>query len=503
MRVLDLFSGIGGFSLGLEAAGMTTTAFCEREPFCQAVLKKHWPDVPCHDDVTTLDGKQYAGRIDVICGGFPCQDISLAGKGAGLAGERSGLWFEYLRIIKEVQPRYVIIENVSALRSRGLEAVLGTLHEIGYNAEWHCITAKSVGAPHQRDRIWIVAYPQGKRYTCGEPENETGQERKIESGWKAKGLRFAEPSNKSGISNVANADHTGLQGRISAELQERSRKRAAWTGNPSMANAYSEPPQWIAESRMQCDPWITEPGMGRSFDGLSHWMDRLDISKSHKLVLAYANAKKERPEEILSALRCGINQTDIWESFGRSGSVSSEEVLFAYLCKLEERWAYQTRIQLESEETSQKVLRGMQSDKKSSCPSPRSKNKKQRSVKHPDTLQKLSQFLACYAEKAWVEYCRENAVPRGWEEGINRVAYGLSGRVDRIKSLGNSIVPQIAQIIGQAIIESNKAMNNCCSKCGEEEISPSVEAFEISGELLCDECAEEVFEENSQYGVGA
>ncbi len=274
MKVLDIFSGIGGFSLGLEAAGMTTVAFCEREPFCQAVLKKHWPDIPCHNDVTTLDGKQYHGTIDVIAGGFPCQDISLAGKGAGLAGERSGLWFEYLRIIKEIKPRYVIIENVSALRSRGLEAVLRTLAEIGYDAEWHCIPASAIGAPHQRDRVWIVAYPQSKRYACGESANETGQERAIEGGREAQGVRLTQPSDKSGISDVAHANNAGLQGWIGTELQERSSKRATWSGS-SLADTYSEPPQWIAEPRMQCDPWIVEPSVGRVVDGLSGRVDRI------------------------------------------------------------------------------------------------------------------------------------------------------------------------------------------------------------------------------------
>lgn len=160
MKILDLFSGIGGFSLGLERAGMQTVAFCEIDPACRHVLKKHWPTVPIFDDVKTLNAKDIHDTIDVICGGFPCQDISLAGKGAGLAGERSGLWYEYHRLIKEIKPRYVIIENVAALRSRGLGAVLCGLTEIGYDAEWHCIPACAVGAPHRRDRVWIVAYPQ-------------------------------------------------------------------------------------------------------------------------------------------------------------------------------------------------------------------------------------------------------------------------------------------------------------------------------------------------------
>jgi DNA (cytosine-5)-methyltransferase 1 len=160
MNILDLFSGIGGFSLGLERAGMRTAAFCEIDPHARKVLNKHWPDVPVFTDVSTLSKDDLNEQIDVIAGGFPCQDISAAGLGAGLSGSRSGLWFQFHRLIKEIQPRYAVIENVSALRSRGLDQVLRSLAEIGYDAEWHCIPANAVGAPHQRDRIWIVAYPQ-------------------------------------------------------------------------------------------------------------------------------------------------------------------------------------------------------------------------------------------------------------------------------------------------------------------------------------------------------
>jgi DNA (cytosine-5)-methyltransferase 1 len=163
LQVLDLFSGIGGFSLGLErTGGFKTVAFCEIEPFPRKVLVKHWPEVPQYEDVRTLTAERLAAdgiAVDVICGGFPCQDISTAGKGAGLAGERSGLWREIARLVGELRPSYVIVENVSALLGRGLGTVLGDLAEIGYDAEWHCIPASHVGAPHRRDRIWIVAYP--------------------------------------------------------------------------------------------------------------------------------------------------------------------------------------------------------------------------------------------------------------------------------------------------------------------------------------------------------
>jgi len=169
MLHISLFSGIGGFSLGLERTeGYETVAFCEIDKHCHKVLEKHWPTVPIFEDVSTLtlDKLQSEGiyKIDVICGGFPCTDISVAGKQKGLIDEngkttRSGLWFEFHRLIREVRPKYVIAENVSALRTRGLDKVLGSLAEIGYDAEWHCIPASAVGAPHQRDRVWIIAYP--------------------------------------------------------------------------------------------------------------------------------------------------------------------------------------------------------------------------------------------------------------------------------------------------------------------------------------------------------
>lgn len=167
LRVLDLFSGIGGFSLGLErTGGFKTVAFCEIEEFPRRVLAKHWPEVPCYHDVRelTADTLRRDGiAVDVICGGFPCQDISIAGTGEGLDGKRSGLWFEYRRLIGELGPDFVIVENVAELLGRGLGVVLGSLASLGYDAEWHCIPAAAVGAPHSRDRVWLMAYPEQKQ----------------------------------------------------------------------------------------------------------------------------------------------------------------------------------------------------------------------------------------------------------------------------------------------------------------------------------------------------
>jgi DNA (cytosine-5)-methyltransferase 1 len=172
LKVLDLFSGIGGFSLGLErTGGFETVAFCEIEKFPQKVLAKHWPDIPIYNDVMELTNDRLrADGIfpDIITGGFPCQDISVAGNQKGMGeGTRSGLWSECARLVGEIRPRYAIFENVTALLSgadgKWFERVLWDLSEVGYDAEWHCIPASHVGAEHQRDRVWILAHPRSER----------------------------------------------------------------------------------------------------------------------------------------------------------------------------------------------------------------------------------------------------------------------------------------------------------------------------------------------------
>jgi DNA (cytosine-5)-methyltransferase 1 len=152
----DLFAGIGGMSLGLERAGFTVRWQVEREPYCENVLARHWPDVVRRRDVR-FAGTGTLEPVDLIAGGFPCQDISTAGKGAGLdAGHRSGLWREFARIVRELRPRWVLVENVPALRRRGADTVLGDLEAAGYACWPLVVGARHVGAPHRRDRLWIV-----------------------------------------------------------------------------------------------------------------------------------------------------------------------------------------------------------------------------------------------------------------------------------------------------------------------------------------------------------
>lgn len=164
LKVLDLFSGIGGFSLGLErTGGFETVAFCEIEEFPRRVLAKHWPEVPCYHDVRelTADALHRDGIApNAIVGGFPCQGLSAAGSRAGLSDARSGLWSEFARLIGEIRPIFVLLENSPELLDNGFGDVLGSLAALGYNAQWDCIPASALGAPHDRDRIWALAYPQ-------------------------------------------------------------------------------------------------------------------------------------------------------------------------------------------------------------------------------------------------------------------------------------------------------------------------------------------------------
>ena len=167
LTVGSLFSGAGLCDLGLHWAGFQHRYFCEVDVFCQSILRRHWPGVPIFDDVRTLSDGQLP-HVDVLCGGFPCQDVSLAGQRVGItSNSRSGLWYEYKRIIDETRPRYIIAENVPGLLSLGIEGVLQDLATLGYDAEWEVLGAGACGAPHHRERVFIVAYPHGSHPARG------------------------------------------------------------------------------------------------------------------------------------------------------------------------------------------------------------------------------------------------------------------------------------------------------------------------------------------------
>lgn len=289
LRILDLFAGIGGFSKALEATGgFETAAFCEIDPHAQQVLKKHWPRVPVFEDVRMLNGKLFK-NVDVICGGFPCQDISVAGKQKGISdGTRSGLWFEYKRLIEEINPRWVVIENVRNLLSNGLATVLKDLSEIGYDASWEIISARDVGAPHLRERIWIVAYPNGRSIRKFSERNESGWN-DLQTSWEAVTRDYGQTRNPV----TTNAESIGIQGlRAIREQVSRSHDeetilvRDSEGESNSISNAHDfrfwpafateeEKLQWWASATAEFRRrWEVESAVCRVDDGLSKELDK-------------------------------------------------------------------------------------------------------------------------------------------------------------------------------------------------------------------------------------
>ena len=225
MRIGSLFSGIGGLELGLERAGVGRTVWqVEKDEWCRRVLAKHWPDAARYEDVTLVDWSTVE-TVEVLCGGFPCQDISLAGKGAGLAGERSGLWRWFAGAVRDLRPRFVVVENVAALLARGLGDVLADLAACGYDTEWDCIPAAAVGAPHRRDRLFVIAHTDRD------------------------GVRL-EPVTVGGRSGASVADVNGPDGHVAdADGPRRATGESGW--------------------------WSIEPDVGRVAHGVPRRVDRL------------------------------------------------------------------------------------------------------------------------------------------------------------------------------------------------------------------------------------
>jgi len=248
VNVGGLFSGIGGWELGLERAGMRVLWHCESDPFCQRVLAARWPGIPCYPDVSELRGADVA-PVDVLCGGFPCQDISVAGRGAGIGGARSGLWSEMFRLTGELRPGYLVVENVPALLVRGLDVVLGDLASIGFDAEWDCLRACDFGAPHERERLWLVAYPSQHDHVA----NRDGQ------GGRAADVADAK-SNRCGQGWTWRPDP--------------SRAREQQSALQAVASPDSEPTQRASVAWTERDPWAIEPDVARMAHGIPDGLDR-------------------------------------------------------------------------------------------------------------------------------------------------------------------------------------------------------------------------------------
>jgi len=335
MKVLDLFSGIGGFSLGLERAGMETIAFCEIEPYCRQVLKKHWPDIPIHKDIKELDGKQYRGTVELVCGGYPCQPFSHAGKREGEEDDRH-LWPEFFRIIRESKPAWVIAENVAGHISMGLAVVLADLENAGYRSQTFLIPACAVDAPHRRDRIWIVAYSE----LAGSGDNEQGSDRRRAS------------TESTDIQQKYGETHTGNAGALCSTVPDTDKQhddnRRLGTGEVCRQQSQSSEilgSEAVANTNSQPGGSSSRKGSGQTSS-----------------------------EQGNNAIRSGQDVAD-------AGSGSSEGPGSSFSRRQE---------------------------------------------------------------------------PFRWEPepGVGRVATGIPNRVDRLKGLGNAVVPQIPEIIGRAILET-------------------------------------------------
>ena len=267
LNELALFAGAGGGILGGHLLGWRTICAVEWEPYPASVLCARQndgflPPFPIWDEVQTFDGKPWKGIVDVVSGGFPCQDISAAGKGAGIDGERSGMWKHMARVVGEVRPRFVFVENSPMLVTRGLERVLGDLTALGYDAKWTVMGAADVGANHQRDRIWIVGkLAYAKKLLCdgGNDNARISLEREAQSQF----------GNNCGAENVSNADLS-------------QRKGGGFSIGIRQEHTYACDSRW----------WQTEPDVGRMANGVAAGVDRLKAIGNGQVPLCAATAWK-------------------------------------------------------------------------------------------------------------------------------------------------------------------------------------------------------------------
>lgn len=278
LREMHLFAGAGGGLLGSLLLGHRPVCAVEIDPYCRAVLQARrdegWlpAEMEIHDDVIKFDGHPWRGSIDLVAGGFPCQDISVAGKGAGLKGARSGLFFELLRVVREVGPKWVYLENVPAITSRGLDRVLGALAELGFDAEWLVLSAADVGAPHLRKRWWCLA-----RHSDGASSRipaadvpDAARGRAVENDT---GLR----TGTTGTNRGSQATDSDAEGRGLAELRSASREAGLADGVDAHSDADGRRQQVGGSSELHRGSDASGPTqrrLGRAPDGLAEWLDK-------------------------------------------------------------------------------------------------------------------------------------------------------------------------------------------------------------------------------------
>ena len=439
LKMLDTFAGIGGFSYAskyLIDPGIETTGFVEIDPFCQKILSKNFPNIPIHDDITTFTAKPF--QYDIISGGFPCQDISVAGRQKGIKKTtRSGLFYELIKVIRMVRPKYVILENVSAILNNGMGTVLAELYEAGYDAEWATFPASLIGAAHQRDRWWLVAYSNNNGSSASKKSRST---QKTNGGSKERKDIFieSEGSSKSrdsrdvqlSITDTKSIGHRGrdykgctIQGRqfLSGE-QERGE---VWYKTEGCDNSSSNTKSgtWDEHEVEREHGEIETQEISRDRNSIGDTRESITNSNS--------NNSQTRSEQLQQQRKTSFSST------GKSTTTNpiSEGV--------EKRIS---GFDKELQETGSARSEDSSSDRRSATNSNsiRTQSKDERynpswkvPVGNGETRQTLS--------PKWRGYVSEPCLRRGDD--------GLRGRMDRLKSLGNSVVPQCAAIPLQRVIQ--------------------------------------------------
>lgn len=445
MNVVSLCSGVGLIDLGLEWAGMRTVQLCEINEFAQEILSERFPGVPIHPDAWTITPKE----CDVIAAGFPCQPFSLAGKGLG-ADDHRHLWPAIIRAICMARPRYVILENVPGLVNRGLGDVLGDLADAGFDAEWTVFGAADVGAPHLRRRVWIVATSDTDRVRVWDEQGGF-----FRQGWGSAAIAWAHgqarPMADTGRERlegqhvtapqfddaprccpyVADADEVGRHGRTGArDTTGREEPTDSGLRVPDTDSGTVQPRR---ERRGTCEPgrtewWAAEPDVGGTPDGDTSRLDggRLDAG----------------PREVLRALWGATGTQAVQRTARGPWGVQEADLLLKSLHgkRICQRCATHRYVQMAGVEAPWNLLRGMWGEGEASRPSHRWECVEQLSREHPDVVHFLSRIPPPPCASCWSDGT--------WESSVSRTAHGVPSRMDRLRCLGNGVVPQCAELIG-------------------------------------------------------
>jgi DNA-cytosine methyltransferase len=471
MRMLDLFSGIGGFALAAKWVWedeLDIVGFCEIDKYAQKVLKKNFPGVPIYEDITKLNGKSFK-NIDLLTGGFPCQDISIAGKGAGLEeGKRSSLWFEMHRIIREVRPRYALIENVPMLTIRGGTRVIADLASIGYDCEWTIIGADDVGAWHRRKRIWIVAYlPDTARKTDGQHPRNMGQPDAETYSTRQAAFRNSISSRSPKTrADVPDTRHTESQG------WDKTSKR--------------QQPKRGRNARSEFAPLCSDVPDTKSIRGRSiSRQGRKSEGKVGTKILCedVPNTNKQRLERYRGECELGESGEEVKVS--RESNVTNSNSSRSRQDTGESKlWSNRTKQSSAIKRIPDKTKSNQKPKRrKDGLPDTKSKRGKRRKVREqrldsqrkaglsgrnstrttdvPDpNKQRLERYNDRKSTTIQAKTTRTNIRAENISNGTNywsvepdvgRVAHGIPNRVDRLKGLGNAIVPQVAALIMERI----------------------------------------------------